>query len=58
MTDTGKKARREHGNRYAAKAARKRRPKRKQFGKLPFSTIGKTAAEFVRRNSGFILVNQ
>jgi hypothetical protein len=38
-----------------AKAAKGRRAKRKTFGKLPISTVGKTAAEFVRHNSGFDL---
>lgn len=55
MNATGKAARRRYGTRAAAKAAKGRRAKRKTFGKLPISTVGKTAAEFVRHNSGFDL---
>ena len=57
MTDTGKAARRRHGTRFAAKQAKPRRTREgKTFGKLPISTVGKTAAEFVRKNSGFDLI--
>ena len=56
MTSTGKAARKRYGTRFAAKRAkaRRRRPD-KEFGKLSISTVGKTAAEFVRRRSGFDL---
>ena len=46
MTQTGKKARQQYGNRYAAKRARTRKPKTKKFGKLPFSCVGKSAGAF------------
>lgn len=51
-TSTGKKARKAHGTRAAAKRAKGRRGKaRKRFGRLPVSVISGTAGPFVARNS-------
>jgi hypothetical protein len=49
MTHTGKRARQKYGNRYAAKRAKVRRPKRKHFGELPISTKRGNAQAFVLR---------
>jgi len=46
MTQTGKKARRQFGTRYAAKRAKARRRSRKRFGALPVSESRGNAAPF------------
>ena len=49
MTSTGKKARQRYGNRHAAKQRRsgsaKSAPRRRTWGKLPFSVVAKNAPE-------------
>lgn len=46
MTSTGKAARKRHGTRFAAKAAKSRKGKRKTFGTLPYSAVRGNAATF------------
>lgn len=52
MNSTGKKARKAHGTRFAAKRAKARRGGRKQFGQLPISVSKGNAEAFVRAHSG------
>jgi len=47
MTNTGKKARKQHGNRYACKRSKARPKGRKEFGSLPVSAQRGNAAEFI-----------
>ena len=52
MNATGKAARRKFGNRFAAKAAKTRRPQRKAFGKLNVSVQRGNAEAWVREHGG------
>lgn len=52
MNQTGKRARKQFGNRYAAKSAKARRGSRKDFGKLKYSMSAGTALAFVQAHSG------
>lgn len=48
MNSTGKKARRAHGTRFAAKRAKARKKKTKTFGALPVSVVRGNAEAWVR----------
>jgi hypothetical protein len=48
VTSTGKKARQQHGTRFAAKRAKTRRAKKRGWDKLPVSASRGNAEAFVR----------
>jgi hypothetical protein len=45
MTQTGKKARKQYGNRFAAKRAKRRKRITKTFGRLPHAAKGRRKDE-------------
>lgn len=52
MNAAGKHARKRYGTRFAAKRAKAKRGRRRNFGKLPVSASRGNADQFVRENSG------
>lgn len=50
MTQTGKKARKRGGTRYACKRAKARSPKLRSFGRLAYSVASKNADQVVAAN--------
>lgn len=53
-TQTGKKARRAGGTRFACKRAKARKTKKRSWGHLPYSVEAKNAEEAVRANDKVI----
>jgi hypothetical protein len=47
MTSTGKRARKQFGNRFAAKAAKASKSRDRRFGSLKYSVVAKNTDEFI-----------